>query len=82
MHVSVPKMVNVKSFRGDGIEGYDFTKFGEHITLDTMVLHGLTNRGINGETDAHRLLRLWYRLDVMLWPVEESHQCRDVESFS
>ena len=46
------KMVNVKSFRGDGIEGYDFTKFGEHITLDTMVLHGLTNRGINGETDA------------------------------
>ena len=40
------KMVNVKSFRGDGIEGYDFTKFGEHITLDTMVLHGLTNRGV------------------------------------
>ena len=46
------KMVNVKSFRHEGIEGYEFTKFGEHITLDTMVLHGLTNRGINGETDA------------------------------
>ena len=48
------KMVNVKSFRHEGIDGYEFTKFGEHITLDTMVLHGLTNRGINvnGETDA------------------------------
>ena len=46
------KMVNVKSFRHEGIDGYEFTKFGEHITLDTVVLHGLTNRGINGETDA------------------------------
>ena len=57
------KMVNVKSFRGDGIEGYDFTKFGEHITLDTMVLHGLTNRGINGETDAIVFYDFWYLLD-------------------
>ncbi|CAE7775556.1 JNK [Symbiodinium sp. CCMP2592] len=29
-----------------------FEKFGEHVTIDTMVLHGLGNRGNNGETDA------------------------------
>ena len=46
------KMENVKSYRGEGLDGHSFEKFGDHITLDTMVLHGLKNRGIRGETDA------------------------------
>ncbi|CAE6971381.1 unnamed protein product, partial [Symbiodinium sp. CCMP2592] len=36
-----------KKVPDEGVE-----KFGEHVTIDTMVLHGLGNRGNNGETDA------------------------------
>ncbi|CAE6962770.1 unnamed protein product [Symbiodinium sp. CCMP2592] len=46
------KMENVKSFRQDSPRDKGFEKFGEHVTIDTMVLHGLGNRGNNGETDA------------------------------
>ena len=46
------KMENVKSYRGEGLDGHSFEKCGDHITLDTMVLHGLKNRSIRGETDA------------------------------
>ena len=46
------KMENVKSFRQDSPRDKGFEKFGEHVTVDTMVLHGLGNRGNNGETDA------------------------------
>ena len=46
------KMENVKSYRGEGLDGRSFEKFGDRITLVTMVLHGLKNRGIRGETDA------------------------------
>ena len=46
------KMENAKSYRGEGLDGHTFEKFGDRITLDTMVLHGLKNRGIRGETDA------------------------------
>ena len=45
-------MENVKSFRQDSPRDKGFEKFGEHVTVDTMVLHGLGNRGNNGETDA------------------------------
>ena len=41
-------MENVKLYRGEGLDGHSF----DHITLDTMVLHGLKNRGIRGESDA------------------------------
>ncbi|CAE7251308.1 JNK [Symbiodinium sp. CCMP2592] len=46
------KMENVKSFRQDSPRDKGFEKFGEHVTIDTMVLHGLGNHGNNGETDA------------------------------
>ncbi|CAE7541323.1 JNK [Symbiodinium sp. CCMP2592] len=46
------KMENVKSFRQDSPRDKGFEKFGEHVTIDTMVLHGLGNRGNIGETDA------------------------------
>ena len=46
------KMENVKSFRQDSPRDKGFEKFGEHVTVDTMVLHGLGNRGNNGEADA------------------------------
>ncbi|CAE7222918.1 GABBR2 [Symbiodinium sp. CCMP2592] len=46
------KMENVKSFRQDSPRDKGFEKFGEHVTIDTMVLHWLGNRGNNGETDA------------------------------
>eukprot|EP00439_Symbiodinium_sp_Y106_P074569 s3106_g14.t1 len=46
------KTENVKSFRQDSPRDKGFEKFGEHVTVDTMVLHGLGNRGNNGETDA------------------------------
>ena len=46
------KMENVKSFRQESPRDKGFEKFGEHVTVDTMVLHGLGNRGNNGETDA------------------------------
>ena len=45
-------MENVKSFRQDSPRDKGFEKFGEHVTVDTMVLHGLGNRGNNGGTDA------------------------------
>ena len=45
-------MENVKSFRQDSPRDKGFEKFGEHFTVDTMVLHGLGNRGNNGEADA------------------------------
>ena len=45
-------MENVKSYCGKGLDGHAFEKFGDHITLDTMVLHGLKSCGIHGETNA------------------------------
>ena len=41
------KMENVTSYRGQGLDlMHSFEKFADHITLDTMVLHDLKNRGI------------------------------------
>ena len=31
------KLENVKSYRGEGLDSHSFEKFGDHITLDTMV---------------------------------------------
>ena len=45
------KMENALSYRGEGQADHAFEKFGDHITLRTMVLHSLKNRGIRGETD-------------------------------
>ena len=46
------KMENVKPYRQDSARDKGFEKCGEHVTIDTMVLHGLGNKGNHGETDA------------------------------
>ena len=47
------KTENIKSHRQDSPCDKEFEKFGgDHDTIDTMVLHGLGNRGNHGETDA------------------------------
>ena len=43
------KTENIKSYRQDSPRDKGFEKFGEHVTVDTMVLHGLGDRGNNGE---------------------------------
>ena len=52
MHASTQRWKNLKSFCQDSPRDKGFEKFGEHVTVDTMVLRGLGNRGNNGETDA------------------------------
>ena len=51
-HCQRAKMENVRVFRGLGAGGHDCEKFGDIVTVDTMVLRGLRGRGINGESDA------------------------------
>ena len=46
------KMENVKPYHQDSARDKGFEKRGEHVTNDTMVLHGLGNKGNHGETDA------------------------------
>ena len=45
-------MSNAKSQRSSGIDGHECQKFGDHLTADTMVLHGLKDRGLKGEKNA------------------------------
>ena len=45
-------MENVRLHRRGGADAHECTKFGDIVTVDTMVLHGLKDRGVNGETDA------------------------------
>jgi hypothetical protein len=45
------KMVNVHHKQGGGVDKFEATEFGEHITGDTLVLHGKVDRGINGESN-------------------------------
>ena len=51
-HCQRAKMENVRLHRRGGADAHECTKFGDIITVDTMVLHGLKDRGVNGETDA------------------------------
>ncbi|CAE7624163.1 Clec16a [Symbiodinium sp. CCMP2592] len=50
-HQSPPDEPRARDLREEA-KSIRFEKFGEHVTIDTMVLHGLGNRGNNGETDA------------------------------
>ena len=45
-------MENAKRRAGGGIEKHVAKKFGDHITGDTLVLHGLKDRGFHGERNA------------------------------
>ena len=51
-HCQRAKMENVRLHRRGGADAHECTKFGDIVTVDTMVLHGLKDRGVNGETDA------------------------------
>jgi hypothetical protein len=46
------QMSNAKSHTSGGIDGHEYKVFGEHVTADTMVLHGLKDRGFKGEKNA------------------------------
>jgi hypothetical protein len=46
------KMENVKSRRKGGVEAYDCKVFGEHVTADAIVLHGLKDRGVGNKKSA------------------------------
>ena len=51
-HCQRAKMENVRLHRRGGADAHECTKFGDIVTVDTMVLHGLKDRGVNGEADA------------------------------
>ena len=42
-------MENAKRYSGGGIEKHVAKGFGDHGTADTMILHGLKDKGFNGE---------------------------------
>ena len=46
------KMENAKSKQKGGVTAHGFTKFGEHVTADTIVLHGIKDRGIGNKNNA------------------------------
>ena len=51
-HCQRAKMENVRLYRRGGADAHECTKFGDMVTVDTMVLRGLKDRGVNGEADA------------------------------
>ena len=46
------KLENVKSRRKGGVAAREFKEFGDHVTADTIVLHGLKDRGVGNKNDA------------------------------
>ena len=64
------KMEGAKHFRGSGIAGHEAKQFGDHVTADTLVLHGLKDRGFRGEKNA-----------IMFYDfATEYHECIPVKS--
>ena len=46
------KMENARRYRAGGIEAHTAKSFGDHVTADTVVLHGMKDRGFLGEKNA------------------------------
>ena len=46
------KMENVRSQKHGGSDSHGYSEFGEHVTADTLVLHGMKDRGIGNKQDA------------------------------
>jgi len=46
------KMENAKSKQKGGVAAHGFTEFGQHVTADTIVLHGIKDRGVGNKSNA------------------------------
>ena len=43
------KLENMKSRKKGGVEAFGFEHFGDHVSPDTIVLHGVKDRGVKQE---------------------------------
>ena len=46
------KLENAKSYKHGGVSAHKYESFGDHVTGDTIVLHGLKDRGVGNKDNA------------------------------
>ena len=46
------KLENAKSYKHGGVSAHKYESFGDHVTGDTIVLHGLKDRGVGNKNNA------------------------------